>query len=136
MKPTAPAPEFCAERSSLQEDGEMKQLGFLFVSMLWELQQGAGQNMNDGRVTKGLPESFHDNSPQRMCLHSGKYQPRKPFDIIYNAGRHGQAGARFTKDTSLMSISYVIVKLFGALSKMHFNAYEGIAIEKVLFFFL
>ena len=56
MKLTVLAQEFCAVRLSLQEDREIKQLGSLFISMLWELQRGAKQNTNDGHVTKVLPE--------------------------------------------------------------------------------
>lgn len=118
MKLTARAQGCCTVSSSLEEYGDRKQLGCLFISTLGELQRGTKQNMNDGHVTKGLPESFHDNCPQRMDLHSGRYQPQKPFDIIYTARCHGQAGARFMKDTSLISISYVIVKLFFVLNKI------------------
>lgn len=78
--------------------------------------------MSDGHVTEVLPESFHDDCPQRMYLHSGIYQPQKAFDIIYNGHRRGQAGTLFMKDTSLNIISYVIVKLFCVLNKIHLNA--------------
>lgn len=118
MKLTALAQGCCTVSSSLEEYGDRTQLGCLFISTLGELQRGTKQNMNDGHVTKGLPESFHDNCPQRMYLPSGRYQPQKPFDIIYTARCRGQAGARFMKDTSLVTYAYVIVKLFFVLNKI------------------
>lgn len=52
----------------LQEDREIKQLGSLCISMLWELQLEAKRNMNDGHVTEVLPESVRDNCPWK-CVY-------------------------------------------------------------------
>lgn len=89
------------------------------------MQWGTKQNMNDGHVTKVLPENFRDNCPQRMCLHSGRYQLQKSFDIIYNGHCHEQAEALDMKDGSLISISHIIVKIILCIKSNVFKCMRG-----------